>query len=150
MECDAQLYSSSGHTPRSQPALACVVGRVTIAVIQHHNQKQAGEERVCLAFASTSLFITEGSQDRNSGRVGTWRQELMQRTWWGVVYWFAPRGLLSLLSYKTQDYLPRDGTAHNGLGPPHQSLINKMLYRLACLQPGLMEASSQLWVPLLR
>lgn len=25
-----------------------------------------------------------------------------------------------------------------------------MLYRLACLQPGLMEASSQLWVPLLR
>lgn len=28
-------------------------------------------------------------------------------------------GLLSLLSYVTQDYLPRDGTTHSGLGYPH-------------------------------
>ena len=27
-------------------------------------------------------------------------------------------GLLNLLSYRTQDYQPRDGTTHNGLGPP--------------------------------
>jgi hypothetical protein len=28
--------------------------------------------------------------------------------------------LLSLLSYRTQDQQPRDGTTHNALGPPHQ------------------------------
>lgn len=32
--------------------------------------------------------------------------------------------LLSLLSYKTQDYQPRGGTVHNGLGPPIL-IINK-------------------------
>jgi hypothetical protein len=40
---------------------------------------QVGEEYVYLAYASTLLIITEGSQDRNSSRAGTWRQELIQR-----------------------------------------------------------------------
>ena len=35
----------------------------------------------------TALFIIEGSQDRNSNRAGTWRQELMQRQWRDAVYW---------------------------------------------------------------
>jgi hypothetical protein len=42
----------------------------------------------------------------------------MERQWRSAAYWFAPPGLLSLLSYRTQDYQPRDGTTHNGLGPP--------------------------------
>ena len=46
------------------------------------------------------------------------KQELMQRPWKVVTYWFAFPGLLSLLSYRTQDYQPRDGTTHNGLGHP--------------------------------
>jgi hypothetical protein len=29
-------------------------------------------------------------------------------------YWLASPGLLSLLSYRTQDYQPRDGTTHKG------------------------------------
>jgi hypothetical protein len=36
------------------------------------------EGRVYVAHISISLFIIEGSQDRNSKRTGTWRQELMQ------------------------------------------------------------------------
>jgi hypothetical protein len=36
----------------------------------------------------------------------------MQRPWRGAVYWLAPRSLLSLLSYRTQDHQPRDGTVH--------------------------------------
>jgi hypothetical protein len=32
------------------------------------------------------------------------KQELMQRPWRGVLYWLASPGLLSLLSYRTQDY----------------------------------------------
>jgi hypothetical protein len=46
------------------------------------------------------------------------KQELMQRLWRDVTYWVVSLGLLSLLSYGTQDYQPRDGTAHNGLDPP--------------------------------
>jgi hypothetical protein len=44
-------------------------------------KKQVGRERVYLAYTSTLLFITKGSQDRNSSRAGNWRQELMQRPW---------------------------------------------------------------------
>jgi hypothetical protein len=42
----------------------------------------------------------------------------MQRPGRGAAYWVAPHGLHSLLSYRTQDDQPRDGTTHNGLGPP--------------------------------
>jgi hypothetical protein len=82
------------------------------------NEKAIWEEMVYLAYTSTLLFIIEGSQDRNSSRAGTWRQEMMQRPWKGAAYWLAPHGLLGLLSYRTQDHQPRDGTTHNGLGPP--------------------------------
>ena len=42
-------------------------------------KKQVGEERIYSAYTPTFLFITKGSQDRNSHRAGSWRQELMQR-----------------------------------------------------------------------
>ena len=63
------------------------------------------------------LFITKGSQDRNSHRVETWRQEWMQKPRKNATYWLASLGLLSLLSYRIQDYQPRDGTTHNGPFP---------------------------------
>ena len=66
--------------------------------------KQVGEERVCLAYTSTILFIREGSQGRNSNRAGIWRQELIQRPPRGAVLWLAPYDLLSLLSYRTKDH----------------------------------------------
>ena len=34
-----------------------------------------------------------------------------------AAYWLASPGLLSLLSYRTQDYQSRDGTTHNGPSP---------------------------------
>jgi hypothetical protein len=46
------------------------------------------------------------------------KQELMQRPWRDVPYWLASPGLLSLLSYRTQDYQPRDGTTHKGPSHP--------------------------------
>jgi hypothetical protein len=45
------------------------------------------------------------------------KQELMQKPWRDVLYWLASTGLLSLLSYRTQDYLPRDGITHKGALP---------------------------------
>jgi hypothetical protein len=51
----------------------------------------------------------------------------MQRPWRDVTYWLASPGLLSLLSYRTQDHQPRDGTTHKGPSHPW-SLIEKMLY----------------------
>ena len=94
---------------------------------QNMTKKQVGEERVYSAYTSTSLFITKGSQDRNLHRAGTWRQELIQRPWRNAAYLSVSPGLLSLLSYRTQDYQPRDGTTHHG--PSHPlSLIKKMPY----------------------
>jgi hypothetical protein len=51
----------------------------------------------------------------------------MQKPWRDVTYWLASPGLLSFLSYRIQDYQPRDGTTHKGPFPPC-SLIKKMPY----------------------
>jgi hypothetical protein len=63
----------------------------------------------------------------------------MQRPWRGAAYWLASPDLLSLLSYRTQDYQARDGTTHHGLaGPSHpQSLIEKMPYSWISWRPFL-------------
>jgi hypothetical protein len=53
--------------------------RVCIPAKSIITKKQVGVERVYSAHTSTLLFIIKGSQDRNSHREGTWRQELMQR-----------------------------------------------------------------------
>jgi hypothetical protein len=58
-----------------------VLARLTAAVTKHHSQTHVGEERAYLTYTSAFLFVTEGSQYRNSNRAGTWRQELMQRPW---------------------------------------------------------------------
>ena len=82
-------------------------------------QKQLGEKRIIwLTLQHCSLFITEGSQDRNSSRAGSWKQELMKRSWMDAAYWLLSHDLLKPPSYRTQDQQPRDGTIHHGLGPP--------------------------------
>jgi hypothetical protein len=78
-------------------------------------KKQIGEERVYSAYTSTLLFITKGRQGLELKQVR--KQDLMQRPGRDVTYWFASPSLLSLLSYRTQDYQPRDGTTHNEPSP---------------------------------
>jgi hypothetical protein len=47
----------------------------------------------------------------------------VQKPWKGAVYyWLAHHGLLSLLSYRTQEHQPRDGPTHSEMGPLPQSL----------------------------
>ena len=55
--------------------------------------------RVYSAYTSTVLFITKGSQYRNSHRVRTWRQELVQRPCRGSDYWVVSPGLLSFFFF---------------------------------------------------
>jgi hypothetical protein len=76
-------------------------------------KKQVGEESVYLAYtyccSSPKVAGLEPKQVR--------KQELMQRPWRDVPNWLASPGLLSLLSYRTQDYQPRDGPTHKGPFP---------------------------------
>jgi hypothetical protein len=75
-------------------------------------KKQVGEERVYSAYT----FHIAVHHQRKSGlelKQGR-KQELMQEAWRDVTYWLASPGLLSLHSYRTQDYQPRDGTTHKG------------------------------------
>ena len=82
----------------------------------------------CLVYTSILQLITEGSQNRNSNRAGTWRQELMQSPQRGAAYWLVLCALLNLLPYKNPG--PRGSTTHNGLGPPPSiiALIKKIPY----------------------
>ena len=89
--------------------------------MKHHDHKQPGEEEIYLAYHSISLFIIKGSQDRNSNRAETSRQELMQRPWNSAVYWFAHCGLTNLLSHRAQDGQP------NWSGPSHISYQENVL-----------------------
>ena len=54
----------------------------------------------------------------------------MQRPQRNAASWLAPHGLLSLLSYRTQEHQPRgDGTTKDGLDL-HQSPVKEIPYRL--------------------
>jgi hypothetical protein len=68
------------------------------------------------ACASTSQFIIKGSQDGNSGRAGTWRQEPMQRPWRNIAY---------LLTWLAQ------GWPHLQWAEPSPSITKKTPFRLA-------------------
>jgi hypothetical protein len=80
-------------------------------------KKQVREERVYLAYTSILLFITEGSQDRNSSRAGTWRQKLMHRPWRGAAYWLVQLAFLQTPPISPGVVLPTMGWVLS-----HQSL----------------------------
>lgn len=101
-----------------------VLVKVSTAEMKHQNWKASWGGN---GLFSSWFDIIKGSQDRNPSRAGTWIQELMQKPGKGAACWTAPYGLFSLLHYRTQEQQPRNGTNHNGLGPPHQSVIKKIL-----------------------
>jgi hypothetical protein len=78
-------------------------------------KKQVGEERVYSAYTFHSAVNHQRVSGLEPKKVR--KQELMQRPWRDVTYWLASPDLLSLLSYRTQDYQPRDGTTHKGPFP---------------------------------
>jgi hypothetical protein len=78
-------------------------------------KKQVWEERVYSAHTS---HIAVHHQRKSGLELKQLRkQELMQRPQRNISYWLASPGLLSLLSSRTQDYQPRDGTNQKGPSP---------------------------------
>jgi hypothetical protein len=68
---------------------------------KHHDQSNLGRKgfiQFLLPYYSSSLKkVKKGSQTE---------QDSWQRPWRDAVYWLAPLGLLSLISYSTQDHQP--------------------------------------------
>ena len=106
-----------------------VLVKISTVAMKHHAREASWGGKVYSAYTSTLLFITKESQDRNSHRVGTWKQDLMQRPWMGAAYWLASPGFLSLISYRTQDYQPRNDITHWAGPSLYWSLTEKMPYR---------------------
>ena len=97
---------------------------------------EGGEERVYSAYTSTLLFIAKGTQDWNSHRAGTWRQELMQRP--GRVLL---TGLLPLAC--SACFLIEPRTTSPGMAPSTRALPSLITNRENTLQLDLMEAFLQ-------
>ena len=97
-----------------------VLGRVSIAMMKHHHQKQ--------------LPITEGNQSKKSKQKLKQARRHKQRPWRVAAYWFAQHGLLSLLFLRTQEY--------SGLGPS-TSITKKLLSSL----PTAQSSHFLSWVP---
>jgi hypothetical protein len=73
-------------------------------------KKQVGEERVYSAYTFRIAVSHQRMSRLELKQVR--KQGLMQRPWRDVHYWLASSGLLTLLSYRSQDYQPRDGPTH--------------------------------------
>jgi hypothetical protein len=103
------------NVPTELPARAFVLVRVPIPAQNIMTKKQVGEERV---YAAYTFHIAVHYQRKSGLELKQVRKQgLMQWPWRDVPYWLASPGLLSLLSYRTQDYQGRDGTTHNGPSP---------------------------------
>ena len=89
---------------------------------------QLEEERVHFSL-QLSCHVPSLREVRAGTQAGTWRQE--QRSWRNSVYWLTTHGLLSLLSFTTQDHLPRVGTTHSELCTPATIIIRTTPHRVA-------------------
>ena len=85
--------------------------------MKHPKQLWGGGEK---GFFHTQFHLPVHHQKSEGG---AWRQELIQKPWEDAAYRLAPRGFFSVLSYRTQDHLARDGPTHNGLGFPPPAMI---------------------------
>lgn len=64
------------------------------------------------------LTFPDHSPSLREIRAGAWKQVLKQRPSRTALTGLLPSDFLGILSYSTQDHLPRNGTAHRKLGPP--------------------------------
>jgi hypothetical protein len=101
-------------------------------MIKHHEQKQLGKERVYFIW---QLVVHHSGKWELELEARTCRQELKQTTWRSSIYWLAPYGLFSLLSYTPQDHLLRGGTQWAGPSHINQESGLKFSHRLLSILP---------------
>lgn len=102
----------------------------SIEVIKHHDQIQHQEE-IPLTLCSLFHFRIPGPSALREAKAGPQDRNLVAGTE-AETSWEAQRNITDqlnprfamLLSCATQDYLPRGGAAHRGLGPS-ESVINQ-------------------------
>lgn len=89
---------------------------LSVAMIQHFDQKQPGKDRAHLADPSISRPITEAGAGCRT------EAEAVEKDAHGPGCY----GLLQWLSSVASDHLPRSGSAHSGLDPSPKSWMEKM------------------------
>ena len=99
----------------STMASTTVLGQGFCSCTEHDDQAVSWRcgGRVYSAYTSTLLFITKGSQDRNSHRARIWGQKLMERPWRDAAYWFACSACFLIEPRTTSP-----GVAPPTMGPP--------------------------------
>lgn len=104
------------------PAFGNLIILAKVTMMKPHDQRPAGVEGVYLAYTCTSLFLIKKSGRNLEAGADV---EAMQ----GCCL-LACSLMASLAHFLTEPgQQPRNDTTHNGLGPPYQSLIKKILYR---------------------
>jgi hypothetical protein len=82
-------------------------------MMEHHDRKQVGEERIYLAYTSSSLLIVECVQVRNSNRAGADTEIMEGHFLLACFSWFMQSG-----------FWKNPGPPAQGWHYPHQSLIS--------------------------
>lgn len=96
-----------------------------------HDQRQLGKERfIALTGPHSKQFIIKSIQGPKSSRAGSWRQELIQRSWRGATHGLALHGLFfNLLLIESRTTSPEMASLTRGWTFLHPPLIKKMPYR---------------------
>jgi hypothetical protein len=102
--------ATAGHTQIRHIPTDLVRVSIPTQNITSKKQVGGGKSLFCLHFHVAVHHQRKSGLELKQVR----KQELMQRPWRDVTYRLASPGLLSLLSYRTQDYQPRDGPTHKG------------------------------------
>jgi hypothetical protein len=109
-------HSCRVHMPCLQYSCDCI--SFGLHLLWWNNMTKSNLGMKDLANVFLLLLVIEGSYGRNSNKVGTQRQKLMQRPWNSVAHWLSLHGLFSLLSSRIQVSKSRDCTTHNELCTP--------------------------------
>ena len=123
------IFSNSGdYEPTKKPWWPAfrnsVLVTVITAVMKHHDQCDLGVK------GFKQLLIIEGSQDRNSSKAETWRQEpLLQSPWRGAAYGLFPLACSACLLIEPRTTSPGVVSPTMCWTLSHPSLIKKMSYK---------------------
>lgn len=123
------------HSTSSQLTPTTLFLRASIVAIEHHDRSHFVEE---MLYFILDFKVTKA---RAETLVGTEAETLKRRCLLDC------HGLLGWPFCAIQDHLPKDGTTHNWLPFPHQSLRE---HSLALPTTNLTEVFSQSWLPLHR